>query len=101
MEAEYVTSSIGEIAFLLWKGIYPDAVTFPPHRACIYFKKSINWGEITNSYWMGEKIPVCELSECIVVAKRILESGEIEDKWYKELREAIEEVRQDYVFPVM
>lgn len=100
-EAEYITSSIGEISFLLWHGIYPDTVTFPPHRACVYFKKTINWSEITNSYWMGEKIPVCELSECIVVAKRILDKGEIERGWYKDLKEAIREVREDYVFPVI
>lgn len=100
-EAEYITSSIGEVSFLLWHGVYPDDVTFEPYRACVYFKKSVNWGEITNSYWMGEKVPVCELSECIVVAKRILESGEIKKEWYKELKEAINDIRSDYIFPVI
>lgn len=99
-EAQYSTSSIGEISFLLWHGIYPDDVTFPPHTACLYFDSKVNWGEITNSYWMGEKLPICEIAECIVVAKRILEKGEIDRVWYKDLKEALEDVRQDYVFPV-
>jgi hypothetical protein len=36
-----------------------------------------------------------------VVAKRILDKGEINKKWYREMREAIEDIREDYVFPVV
>ena len=100
-EAEFVTSSIGQIAFLMWHDIYPDDLTFEPYRACLYKSKKINWAEMINSYWLGEKIPSCELSECIVVAKRILDKGEIKKKWYREMREAIEDIREDYVFPVV
>ena len=54
-----------------------------------------------NSYWMGEKIPTCELSEYIVVAKRILDEGEIDRRWYREAKEAVKDVREDYVFPII
>ena len=99
-EASFVTSSVGMIAFLLWHEVYPDALTLEPNVACVYFSRKVNWGELINSYWMGEKIPVCELSECIVVAQRLLKGG-LERCWYRELREAIEEIQEDYVFPVM
>ena len=99
-EADFVTSSIGQIAFLMWHGIYPDDVTFEPHTACVYRNPKVNWGELVNSYWIGEKIAVCELSECIVVSKRILETGEIDECWYNDLREALEDIREDYVFPI-
>jgi hypothetical protein len=100
-EAEYVTSSIGQIAFLMWHNIYPDDLTFEPHRACLYRSKRVSWPEIINSYWMGERVPSCELAEYIVVAKRILETGEIDRHWYREVKDAIEELREDYVFPVI
>lgn len=100
-EADFVTSSIGQIAFLMWHNIYPDDLTFEPHRACIYRRKGVNWAEIINSYWLGEKIPSCELSEYIVVAKRILDKGEIDRSWYREVREAIEDLREDYIFPII
>lgn len=100
-EPKFITSSIGQIAFLMWHGIFPDDLTFYPNRACVYHSKKINWAEMINSYWMGERIPTCELSEYIVVAKKILEEGDINRRWYREAREAVREVRQDYVFPIM
>jgi len=100
-EAEFVTSSIGQIAFLMWHGIYPDDLTFDPNRACVYHSKRINWPEMINSYWMGEKVPICELSEYIVVAQRVLEGGEIDTHWFREAREAVKEIRRDYVFPII
>ena len=93
-EADYVTSSIGQIAFLMWHDIFPDDLTFEPYRACLYKSKKINWAEMINSYWMGEKIPTCELSEYIVVAKRILDEGEIDRRWYREAKEAVKDVRE-------
>ena len=100
-EADYVTSSIGQIAFLMWHDIFPDDLTFDPHRACIYRSKGTNWGELINSYWLGEKIPSCELSEYIVVAKRILDTGEIDRRWYREVKDAIKDLREDYIFPII
>lgn len=97
-EADYVTSSPGFIAFLLWHGIYPDDITDDGSCACVYRNRDVNWGELVNSYWLGERIPMCEISECIVVTNRILKNGEIDEEWYRELKEAIEEVRQDYIF---
>ena len=99
-EASFTTGSIGLVAFLLWHHIYPIALTLEPYVACVYFDDDINWGELINSYWMGEKIPSCELSECICVAERILRDGMIERKWFREMRKAIDEVREDYIFPV-
>ena len=100
-EASFVTSSIGMVAFLLWHEIYPSKLTLGPNVACLYYKPDLNWGELINSYWMGEKIPACELSECIVVAQRILCEECIKKGWYRELREALKDVQEDYVFPVM
>lgn len=100
-EPDFVTASIGQIAFLMWHNIYPYDLTFAPHRACLYKSSKINWAELINSYWMGEKIPSCELSEYIVVAKRILDTGEIDRHWYREVKEAIRDLREDYVFPVI
>ncbi len=100
-EADYVTSSLGQIAFLLWHNIYPSDLTFKPFRGCIYYEPDVNWGELINSYWLGEKIPTCELAECIVVAKRMLDEGEINQKWYDEMHEAINDLQEDYVFPVI
>ena len=34
-EADYVTASIGEVAFLLWHQIYPDDLTFKPFVGCV------------------------------------------------------------------
>ena len=67
----------------------------------MYRNKNVDWAELINSYWTGEKIPSCELSEYIVVAKRILEYGEIEKAWFKEVKEAVRELQEDYPFPVM
>lgn len=100
-EADFVTSSIGLVAFLMAHNIFPCDLTFEPHRACIYRSKKVNWAELINSYWLGEKIPSCELSEYIVVAKRILDTGEIDRHWYREVKEAIRDLREDYVFPVI
>ena len=100
-EADYVTSSIGLIAFLMWHDIYPDDLTFEPFKGCVYHNRDVNWGELINSYWLGEKIPVCEMSECIVVAKRILDKGKIDKDWYLDMHEAIDDIQEDYIFPVM
>lgn len=99
-EPDFSTSSVGIIAFLLLHDIYPDDLTLPPDTACLYWNKKVNWGEVMNSYWMGEKLPGCEMSEAIVVANRILDEEDIVRSWFKELDEALDDVRQDYVFPV-
>jgi len=100
-EASFATSSIGMISFLLWHEIYPTALTLPPNVACLYFDDDTNWGEIINSYWMGEKIPACEMAECIVVAQRMLRCEDIKRAWFRELKTALDEVREDYIFPIM
>jgi len=99
-EVRYSTSSIGQIAYLLWKDVYPQDVTFPPHTACLYFK-DIDYADVIDRYWRGTTIPVCELSECIVVAERIVRRGEINKKWFKSMKEAINEVREDYLIPLL
>ena len=96
-EADYVTSSPGFIAFLLWHGIFPDDITLEGD-GCVYHNRDVNWPELINSYWLGEKIPMCEISECIIVTNRILKNGEIDNEWHKELKEAIDEIRDDYIF---
>lgn len=100
-EADFVTSSLGLIAFLMWHNIYPCDLTFSPQVACLYRNRNVDWANLIESYWAGEKIPSCELSEYIVVAKRILEYGEIEKAWFKEVKEAVRELQEDYPFPVM
>ena len=97
----FVTSSIGQISYLLWRHIYPEDVTFSPEVACLYFDDKQNWGELMNSYWMGEKLPTCEIAECIVVAQRIIKKGEIDRKWFKEMKSAIKDIQEDYIFPVI
>lgn len=99
-EVQYSTSSIGQIAYLLWKGIYPNDLTFVPHVACIYYDDK-DFGDLIGMYWKGTTIPACELSECIVVAKRIIDKQEIDKKWFKEMKRAIEEVREDYLGQLM
>ena len=98
-EANFMTSSIGQIAYLLWKGIRPDDVTFKPDTACLYFNDAIDFGEIMSNYWTGDKIPGCELGECIVTAQRILNNGDILKEWFDELEEALNDLREDY-FPI-
>lgn len=100
-ESDFVTSSLGLISFLMWHNIYPCDLTFNPQVACIYRNRNINWAELIESYWTGEKIPSCELSEYVVVAKRILDYGKIEKAWFKEVKEAVRELQEDYPFPVM
>ena len=100
-EVDFVTSSLGLISFLMWHNIYPCDLTFDPQVACLYRNRHINWAELIESYWLGEKIPSCELSEYVVVAKRILEQGEIEKAWFREVKEAIKDLQEDYPFPVM
>jgi len=100
-ESDFVTSSLGLISFLMWHNIYPCDLTFNPQVACLYRNRNVDWANLIESYWTGEKIPSCELSEYIVVAKRILESGEIEKAWFKEVKEAVRELQEDYPFPVM
>lgn len=99
-DPDFTTSSPGIIAYLLWHGVYPVDLTLPPDTACLYWDKKTNWGELMNSYWMGERIPVCEMSECLVVANRILDEEDIVRSWFEEMKEAIEDVREDYVFPI-
>lgn len=100
-EAEFITSSMGQIAFLMWHNIYPCDLTFDPQVACVYRNRHVGWAELIESYWSGEKIPSCELSEYVVVAKRILDKGEIKKAWFREVKEAIKDLREDYPFPVM
>lgn len=97
-EAKYTTSSIGQIAFLLWNEVYPEELTFEPFTACLYFKNE-DYGELIDKYWRGVSIPVCELSECINVAEKILRRQVIEEKWFEYMKEAIKEVREDYIIP--
>lgn len=99
-EAKYSTSSIGQIAYLMWKGVYPDDLTFPPHTACVYYSEE-DFGDLVSRYWKGATIPACEFSECIVVAKRIIENHEINKLWFESVREAIKEVRKDYLGQLM
>lgn len=99
-KADFTTSSIGLVSYLLWNGIFPDDITFAPYRACVYRRKDIDWAELIDNYWSGDKIPVCELSECIVVSKRILDNGVIDDQWYKEMEDAIKDIQDDYIFPL-
>ena len=80
----------------MWKGVYPDDLSFPPHVACIYFQE-LDFGDLIGRYWKGTTIPACEISECVVIAQRILERKEIEEAWFKEMKKAIEEVREDYL----
>lgn len=96
-EADYVTSSPGFIAFLLWHGIFPSDVNLEGN-ACVYHNSKVNWAELVNSYWLGEKLPMCEISECIIVTNRILKSGEIDNEWIEELKETLNEIRDDYIF---
>jgi len=98
-EARYSTSSVGQIAYLLWKGVCPEDLTFQPHVACLYFKDG--YADLVDRYWRGTVIPVCELSECIVVAERIIKRKKIEKEWFKEMVEAINDVREDYLIPLM
>jgi len=101
MEARYSTSSIGQIAYLLWKEIYPQDLTFEPHTACLYFDEEVDYGDVVDRYWRGTTIPVCELAECIVVAERMIRTREIDPEWFKEMREAVEDVREDYLVPLL
>jgi hypothetical protein len=99
-EVRYSTSSIGQIAYLLWRGVYPEDLTFQPHVACLYYSDT-NFADLIERYWSGTTIPVCELSECIVVADRIMKSGKINEEWFREMDEAVNEVREDYLIPLM
>ena len=99
-KARYSTSSIGQIAYLLWKGVYPDDLTFEPNTACLYYSDD-DFAELTDRYWRGTTIPVCELSECIVVAERIIRTGEIRTCWFCDMKEAVNDVREDYLIPLM
>lgn len=99
-EPDFSTSSVGIIAFLLLHDIRPNDLTLPPDVACLYWNKDINWGEMMNSYWMGERMPGCEMAEAIVVANRILKEQDIVRSWFTEMEEALDDVREDYVFPI-
>jgi len=99
-EVRYSTSSIGQIAYLLWKSVYPQELTFAPSTACLYYE-DLDYADIIDRYWRGTTIPVCELAECIVVAERMLRKKEIDKIWFKEMRGAIEEVREDYLVPLL
>jgi len=98
-EVRYSTSSIGQIAYLLWQGVYPEDLTFEPNVACLYFQD--DYADLVDRYWRGTVIPVCELSECIVVAERIVRQRKIDPVWFKEMTEAINEVRDDYLIPLL
>jgi hypothetical protein len=99
-EVQYSTSSVGQIAYLLWKGVYPDDLTFSPHVACIYFKEE-DFGELMGKYWKGTTIPACEIAECVVIAQRIVSNEKIEEEWFDNMKEAIKEVRKDYLGQLM
>ncbi len=100
-EATYTTSSVGQVAYLLWKGITPQALTFTPNTACLYFDKEDDFIKLIEEYWGGDTVPACELSECIVVANRIFKNKKIEPEWFSEMREAIKDVSDDYIFSPM
>jgi hypothetical protein len=85
---------------LLWKGIYPDDLTFSPHVACIYWSDE-DFGELISKYWKGTTIPACEISECIVVAQRIIDQEKINEEWFEQMKEEIREVREDYLGQLM
>jgi len=99
-EAQFTTSSLGQVAYLLWCDVYPDQLTFEPLVACVYYEDPKKIDDLIGKYWCGYTGPVCEISECIVVANRILRSGEVRPSWYEEMKEAIKEVRDDYINPL-
>lgn len=100
-EAKFTTSSPGQIAYLLWCDVYPDKLTFNPNTACLYYDLDNEIDNLIGKYWCGYTLPVCEITECYVVASKILKEQRINLRWYKEMKEAIREVRDDYIQPVM
>ena len=100
-EAKFVTSSPGQVAYLLWFDVYPDGLTLDPCIACLYYDFDDEIDDLIGKYWCGYQIPICEIAECIVVANRILRTGEVDYENYKEMKEAIMDVRDDYIQPVM
>lgn len=100
MEPRYSTSSLGQVAFLMWFGIMPQGLTYEEPLTCLYYK-DVNYADLIDKYWEGYQIPVCELAECVVVAERILRRGKIKKEWYDEMKEALEDLRDDYLIPTM
>lgn len=95
-EAKFSTSSEGIAAYLLWNSIYPDRIAeLTPGTTLLYFQDK-DYSSLMLKYWKGVKIPMCEVNECLVTAKRIFKSNSIDTDWFFDMWDEILDMREDY-----
>lgn len=96
-EAKFCTSSCGIVAYLLWHAVYPDRIAeYNTTPTLLYFKDK-NYNKFMVEYWQGKVIPICELSECIMVTHRICKERFIDPEWFIDMWDEIYDIRTDYV----
>lgn len=95
-EAKFSTSSEGIASFMVWHSVYPDKFAELSTGPVLLFYKDKDYNGIMYKYWKGHAIPMCELSECLVVVRRIFELGEIDNDWFFDMWDEIYDIRGDY-----
>lgn len=95
-EAKFCTSSEGMTSYLLWHSVYPDKFAEFSSGPVLLFFKDKDYNGIIYNYWKGRAIPICELSECLVVARRIFREKRIDNDWFFDMWDEIYDIRGDY-----
>jgi len=95
-EARFCTSSEGIAAFLLWHSVYPDRIAELREQPTLLYFKEKDYNNFMNQYWQGFQVPTCELSECLMVVKRICLELQIQQDWFFDMWDEIYDMRTDY-----
>jgi hypothetical protein len=94
--AKYCASSEGEVAYLLWHGIYPTKFAENSLIPTLLYFSHKPYHKVMLKYWKGMSIPICEFSECLVVAQRMFDHKRIDNDWFMDMWEEIYDIRSDY-----
>ena len=94
--AKFCTSSEGEVAYLLWHGIYPDKFADDALMPTLLYFSNKDYNGVMLKYWKGMSIPICEFSECLVVAQRMFDHSQIDCEWFIDMWDEIYDIRSDY-----
>jgi len=77
-EAKFTTSSIGQVAFLLWKEVLPDAIEKKLSKNLFLYFGDYNYNQLARHYWEGDYIPACEMGECIRLVLLTIKKGVVD-----------------------
>lgn len=100
-QAKFTTTSIPQVAFLLWKDIVPDDLECElSHHLFLYFRDD-DYISIARRYWEGDYVPACEMGTCVSLVMDMIKRERIDREHIKEQLDAINDYRAWYACGVV